>query len=150
MNTREIREFRSALRQFERINDLQLKSCCSGVTLPQCLVLLEAENSRPLTVGELASRLRLDDSTLSRTIEGLVRKELLERRPDERDRRAVRVHLTPAGSAVCRTIHRDNDAYYRRVLRRIPASRRQAVMRSFVTLVKAFLDHETAEERSRS
>jgi DNA-binding MarR family transcriptional regulator len=124
------------------VTSLQLKSCCAGVTLAQCLVLLEIEGVERPTVGRLASRLRLDNSTLTRTLDGLVTGGLVERHRDDRDRRVVRIRLTDEGKKVCRTIHRDNDAHYRRVFRKIPPSRRATVMRSFETLVRAMLDCE--------
>lgn len=144
MDTREIREFRRVLRQFERINSVQLKSCCSGVTLAQCLVLLEIDENGHMTGGQLASRLRLDSSTLSRTIDSLVRGGLVERQRDDRDRRVVWIALTADGDSVCRSIHRDNDARYREVFDRIPPSRRRTVLRNFRVLVQAFLDNEGA------
>jgi DNA-binding MarR family transcriptional regulator len=144
VNTREIRQFRRALRTFERINNLQLKHCCSGVTLAQCLVLLEIEETARQTLGQLASRLRLDNSTLSRTVDGLVQKRLVERLQDDKDRRAIRLQLTSKGEAVCRSIHSDNDAYCRRVFGRIPSSQRRTVIRHFEILVQAYLDNEAA------
>jgi DNA-binding MarR family transcriptional regulator len=105
-------------------------------------VLLEVDEQERLTVGQLASRLRLDDSTLSRTIDGLVRRGLLDRTRDDRDRRVVWICLTPGGTAACGAIHEQNDAVYRRILGEIPPSRRAAVVRSFEVLVQAFLDSE--------
>lgn len=130
------------MRRFERITNAQLKSCCARVTLAQCLVLLEIDEERRLTMGQLATRLRLDNSTSSRTVEGLVQRGLVERLGDERDRRVVRIRLTPEGEAVCRSIHEENDGLYSRVFERIPASRRGAVIENFECLVQAFLDHE--------
>lgn len=144
MDNREIRAFRRVLRQFERINHVQLKTCCCGVTLAQCLVLLEVDENGRLTGGQLATRLRLDNSTLSRTIDTLVRRGLLERQRDDRDRRVVWIALTAEGVSTCLAIHRDNDARYRDVLDSIPPSRRREVLRSFRVLVQAFVDSEGA------
>ena len=151
MNQREIREFRSNLRQFERVTQLHLKSCCANVTLAQCLVLLEVEGSERPMVGRIASSLRLDSSTLTRTLDGLVERGLVERHRDDRDRRVVWVRLTDEGKKVCRTIHRDNDAHYRRVFKKIPEPKRAAVMRSFEILVQAMLacEVESSAERCR-
>jgi len=142
LNQCEIREFRGNLRQFERVTNLHLKTCCADVTLAQCLVLLEIEGTERPTVGRLASRLRLDNSTLTRTLDGLATRGLVERIRDDADRRVVRIELTSEGKNVCRTIHRDNDAHYRRVFQKIPPSRRATVMRSFELLVQALLDCE--------
>jgi DNA-binding MarR family transcriptional regulator len=143
VHLRDIRQFRRALRDFERLTSLQLKNCCSGVTLPQCLVLLETEEIGNPTVGRLAARLRLDNSTLSRTIDGLVGKGVLERIQDDRDRRAVRIRLTEAGRTLCREIHRENDAHCRRVFAKVPPAERSSVIREFERLVHAFLACET-------
>ena len=142
MKTSEIRSFRRTLRQFERINQAHLKGCCAKVTLAQCLVIMEVEEAGPLRVGELASRLRLDNSTLSRTIEGLVQRGLLDRSRDGEDRRVVQVRLTPSGESICEAIHRQNDATYRAVFERIPTSERGVVLKGFETLVRAFLESE--------
>ena len=144
-----IRQFRRALRRFQRLNDVQLKSCCTRVSLPQCLVLLEVDEAEQPTMGQLATRLRLDGSTLSRTVESLVSRGLLERERSEQDRRTVRIRLTRSGRAECKTLHRDNDARCTDVLGRIPASRRPAVIRSFELLVQAYLDHEAESSRRR-
>jgi DNA-binding MarR family transcriptional regulator len=93
-------------------------------------------------MGQLAARLRLDNSTLSRTIDLLVKRGLVERQGEERDRRVVRIRLTAAGKAACRDIHRENDDHCRRVFDRIPAAQRSAVIRNFEILVQAFLDYE--------
>jgi DNA-binding MarR family transcriptional regulator len=142
MKTSQIRDFRRSLRRFERVMQAQLKNCCAQITLPQCLILLEVDEEQRLTVGQLATRLRLDNSTLSRTIDGLVLKRLLERARDEQDRRVVWIRLTAKGSAVCAAVHKQNDAVYRGIFAKIPASRRESVIRSFEVLVQAFLDQE--------
>ena len=142
METKQIRRFRKILRRFERVTNTQLKDCCASVTLSQCLVLMEVDEDERLTVGQLASRLRLDNSTLSRTIDGLVRKGMLDRTRDPQDRRVVWIRLSPAGAAVCTAIHEQNDALYRAVFKKIPAKKRTAVIHNFETLVGAFLDAE--------
>jgi DNA-binding MarR family transcriptional regulator len=142
MMTRETRRYRKALRQFERLIGAQLKSCCCGVTLAQCLVLLDIDESGQLTMGQLASHLRLDHSTLSRTVDGLVQKKLLARQQDDNDRRMVWIRLTADGVSRCREIHRVNDAYCSGVFESIPRSDRGAVIRNFEILVQAYLDYE--------
>lgn len=144
MKTRDIRRFRRALRQFERITTADLKRCCTLVTFAQCLVVLAVEDHGEPTMGELAAELRLDNSTLSRTIAGLVDKGYVERLQDPHDRRTVRVGLTASGEAACAAIHRDNDACCREVFEHIPADRRDDVIRHFELLVEALLAREAA------
>ena len=142
MEQTEIRRFRRALRQFERLNAYQLKNCCTEVTFAQCLVLLEVDEAGHPSMGELAAKLRLDNSTLSRTIDGLVRKGMVDRQGDETDRRTVRIVLTAEGKNVCGEIHRDSDACVLRLFDKIAPSRHQTVIRNFETLVEAFLEWE--------
>jgi DNA-binding MarR family transcriptional regulator len=142
MNTREIRDFRRILRRFERLTNAQIKNCCSGVTLAQCVVLLEVEEHGRPTMGQLASQLRLDNSTLSRTVDGLVGSGLVERLRDDRDRRVVWIRLTSQGNALCRSIHEENDTYCRRAFEKIAPSKRGMVIRNFEILVQAYLDSE--------
>jgi len=143
MNTSQIRDFRRFLRHFTRMTNTQLRHCCTEVTLAQCLVLLEVDEQERLTVGQLASRLRLDDSTLSRTIDGLVRKGLLDRMRDERDRRVVWIGLTKEGTAACNAIHEQNDAIYFNIFDKISPAKRDAVVGNFKILVQAFLESES-------
>ena len=143
MKTGEIRRYRRALRTFERLVGAQLKSCSCSVTLAQCLVLLAIDESGQSTMGQLASHLRLDHSTVSRTVDGLVQRNLVERLlSDDRDRRVVWIGLTSDGVSLCREIHKGNDVYCRGVFEKIPPSERGRVIRSFEILVQAYLDHE--------
>jgi DNA-binding MarR family transcriptional regulator len=144
METSEIRIYRRTLRQFERLLGVQLGSICCGVTLAQCLVLLEIDEHGHLTMGQLALNLKLDQSTLSRTVEGLVRKKLVARLRDDSDRRLVWVRLTEDGASTCEEIHKGNDKHCLQVFKNIPPSERAAVIRNFETLVQAYLDYETS------
>jgi DNA-binding MarR family transcriptional regulator len=49
------------------------------------------------TVGELAALEQVRPPTMSRIVDGLVQKKLVERVSSESDRRAVRITATPAG-----------------------------------------------------
>jgi len=142
MNLKEVRQFRRIMRRFERVSDAQVKNCCAHVTLAQCVVLMEIDENGRLTMGQLASQLRLDGSTLSRTIDGLVGKGLVERLGDDRDRRIIYIQLTPEGKSTCRTIHQENDGHIRRIFAKIPSAKRAAIIRNFEILVEAFLDYE--------
>lgn len=53
----------------------------------------------PCTLGELANQHNVTPSTMSRTIDLLVRKQWVERRDDPNDRRQVILTLTTAGAA---------------------------------------------------
>jgi DNA-binding MarR family transcriptional regulator len=69
-------------------------------------VLQHLAMSGPLTVGEAAVHLDRAQSVVSEIVDGLARKDLLERERDPGDRRRTLVWLTPAGQ---RALHRDGE-----------------------------------------
>jgi len=142
MTDQQIRDYRRALRQFQRLVGAQMKSCSCSVSLPQCLILLELDEQGQMTMSQLAAALRLDHSTLSRTVEGLVRGKLVARLRDESDRRLVWVRLTDRGTTACADIHRNNDAYCASVFDHLPPSERTNILQAFESLVRAYLKHE--------
>ncbi len=142
MDIRKIRDFRKTLREFERLTNIQLRNCCTGVSFAQCHVLLEIEEKGQTTTGELAQNLNLDKSTLSRTIDGLVNIGQAKRLPHPSDRRYILIALTEQGKATCDAINRASDDYYNRVLERIPEEELETVIENFSQLVQAFLDYE--------
>ena len=134
-----IRLFRKNLRVLEREVELSLASetdCC-GVTLAQCHVLLEVEWRGHTGVTELAGAMELDKSTLSRTIDGLVRAGLLERVIDKNSRRQRIISLSKRGTAKARTINDLCDSSYARLFSFIPEKKRQGVMDSVDLLGRA-------------
>jgi len=146
MEIHEIRRYRRALRQFQRIARVQLNNCCCGVTLPQCLVLLEIDEHGHMTMGQLSSNLKLDLSTLSRTVDNLVAKKFVARLRDEGDRRLVWIRLTEDGVSTCNEIHKVNDENCLNIFNNIPQSERDSMIRNFEALIQAYLDHETSIE----
>ena len=149
MEIHEIRRYRLALRQFQRIARVQLNNFCGGVTLPQCLVLLEIDEHGHMTMGRLSSNLKLDLSTLSRTVENLVAKKLLARLKDDSDRRLVWIRLTEDGVSTCNEIHEVNDENCLNIFNNIPQSERDSMIRNFEALIQAYLDHESSTEGAR-
>ena len=142
----EVRRYRKALRQFQRLAGVQMRNCGCGVTLTQCLVLLDIDEHGHLTMGQLASILKLDHSTLSRTVDSLVKNKLVARLRDESDRRLVWIRLTEQGISLCEKIHQGNDEYCLQVFETIPATERATVIRHFETLIQAYLDYEVSIE----
>lgn len=119
---RKIREFRCAIREIEREVAYQLKhqSDCCGVTMAQCHCLMELEDLGATSVIDLAQRLRLDTSTLSRTVDGLVRGGYVARTLNPADRRCVTLRLTEQGTAKADEINAVCDGFYEDLLRELP------------------------------
>jgi len=131
-DNRNIKKFREILRRFEREVFVQNnESCCNGVTLPQCLTLLEIESKKKESVSELAKTLGLDKSTISRTIDGLVNVGLVDRTIPAENRRMATLSLTDAGENICNTINCNNDRYYNEVLSILTDSEQEELIRLF-------------------
>ncbi len=84
--------FRAVQRAKGRANQAQ----GDGLSLSQYLALLPLAD-RPQSVRELAEAAGIAPPTATRMLDGLERDGLVRRRPDEHDRRCVRVSLTAAG-----------------------------------------------------
>ncbi len=136
-------KFREALGlAYQRVNALQRdEKRCFGVSLSRCVTLETLLREGRLPVRDLASRLGLDASTVTRSIDGLVREGLVRRVRDERrDRRRVFVTLTARGRTLAQKLERCADAYSDRILERIPRERREDVLFALGVLVKAVDD----------
>ena len=144
MEIRDIRRYRRALRQFQSLAGMQFRNHCCGVTLAQCQVLLEIDECSHLTMGQLALNLKLDVSTLSRAVDGLVDKKLVARLKDDSDRRLVWIRLTDDGASICQEIHESNDACCIRIFENIPPSQRDAVIQNLEILIQAYSDYEAS------
>jgi DNA-binding MarR family transcriptional regulator len=68
-----------------------------SMTATQRLALFELGDAGPLRLNDLADRMGVSPPTASRSVDALHELGLIERVPDERDRRALHIDLTPAG-----------------------------------------------------
>jgi DNA-binding MarR family transcriptional regulator len=69
-----------------------------GITTPSYSILSRTSREGPLALGELAARLAMDRTTLSRELAPLVAAGLLRAAPAADDRRKRIVELTDAGA----------------------------------------------------
>lgn len=136
----ETREFRRALRYLERFISSNVKenSVCCGVTPTQCHILLKVEEEREVSPSELREYLGLDKSTLSRTLDGLVRLALLERKESSHDRRYQSVMLTESGKKFVDRLNEECDQYYEPILEFLPDEVRERLLEDFKVLFQAF------------
>lgn len=133
-----VRGFREAIRILEREITGQLRSetgCC-GVSLAQCHTLMELDANGPLSVSALAGRFALDQSTLSRTIDGMVRSGMVERVTDPNDRRAIQVQLSAQGQEKVAEIHGRCDEFYESLLASFPREKQQVVLEGILALAE--------------
>ena len=77
----------------------------AGLSLPQ-FIMLRALRHGPLSSGTLAQRFGVSRPTITRTVDGLVKKGLIERRVNCEDRRMAIISLTVEG----RELHQKTEA----------------------------------------
>jgi DNA-binding MarR family transcriptional regulator len=143
-----IKAFRKGLRELEREVDLALSSqtACCGVTIAQCHLLLAVEEAGEPSVSEIAALLELDASTLSRTVDALVRTGFLSRREDPANRRRQLVSLSPEGKAKVDSINGLCDRYYGGLLGALPEDKVETIAQALPVFAKAMRDWRKNQE----
>lgn len=89
-----------AMVRTELVRALEAEFARQGLDLSftQYLILKKAQQLGPLSATELARAVELDGGAMTRQLDQLEHKGYLQRRPHARDRRALRIELTEAGS----------------------------------------------------
>ena len=102
--------------------------CCCGISEPECFVLVEIGRKPNVSVKEVAEILRLDKSGVSRTVEELVQKDYVERKPSTEDRRFVVLNLTLKGKERFEKIENGMNRKFKEILDKIPVDKREQVI----------------------
>jgi len=100
---------------------------------------MELETTESITMNELAKRLHLDKSTVSRTVDNLVQANLVDREIPASNRRTTHIRLNKNGRAVCKTINEGNNEYYKKALRAIPPGKLADFLKSFEHLANGMM-----------
>src|SRR5215217_566447 len=88
-----------------------------GLTLSQLELLGEVSRSGVTTPAELGGRLQVRVQSLTDSINELLSRELIERRPDETDRRRQLIEITDAGASLLETDRAERDAWLHATMR---------------------------------
>jgi DNA-binding MarR family transcriptional regulator len=116
-----------------------------GTTRAQWIVLFRLRQQEGLSQVDLAEVLELQPISLVRLLDRLVEHGLLERRPDPKDRRANKLHLTRAGRRLVDDLDSLRDSIALDVLRDVP---NEAIRTSLQTLVDVKERIKSVSERS--
>jgi len=114
-----------------------LADVAEEVTLTQYRSLVVLASRGPQSVAALAEELGVTPSTASRLCDRLVRKSLVRRREDRRDRRAVRLALTPAGRALVDAVTERRRTEIARLLDGIPEDAQRSMVQALRALAQA-------------
>ena len=124
------------------------KTFCYDCTYAQCHVIWETAQENKISVIELAARLNISKSAVSRTVDDLVNKGYLERTPNPNDRRYVDIELTEKGQQTFQEIEQNSRRYFETILERIPENKRETTLEGIQTFSAALyhvLKRDTVE-----
>lgn len=140
MRKEDVQAFRKLIRKYEQLASIQVKSSttCNGVSLAQCHTLLALEENQVCSLNTLASAMNLEKSTVSRTIEGLVKIGLVSREANSENRRETLLALTKQGQVTVTEINRENNRFYKTVLMEMSDDTQLSFIQSMNDFVNAF------------
>jgi len=104
--------------------DRALVGCC-GLTVSQSNAMLALQGLGRATMNEFAVEMRLHGTTMTRMVDALIEKGLVERMPDAEDRRIVRVALSPAGQEMAERLQVSKRELLSSALAQIPAGEQE-------------------------
>jgi DNA-binding MarR family transcriptional regulator len=111
--------------------------CGKPIPVAEAHALMDLARLGPMSHGQLAHRLQLEKSTVSRIVRQLERRRWIERDTGSHDRRVVFVRLTKRGKAATRDLAQARRGKFSRLLANIPPAKRTAVIKSLSTLAGA-------------
>jgi DNA-binding MarR family transcriptional regulator len=112
-----------------------------SVSMSQAFGLHELDTDQPLSQGELAARLNLEKSTVSRMVAEMERKGLVRRERDPANRRFYRIRLTPAGQALHVRLAKVMHERFEHFAATMSATERDALLTGLPALIKAMNAH---------
>ena len=147
-------ELRERLIGFVRafgLHQIDRTPCGQPLSVSEAHALSDIAGHQPLSAGELAKRLRLEKSTVSRIIAQLQGRGWVERTRHAEDRRVALLSLMPPGQRANAALAEAREEHFSSLLNRIPPWERQAVLRAFdvvVTALNAQIDEDPASAES--
>lgn len=143
-------------REYTRQLEIQLGNinktdcCCCNVTTSQCFVIVEVGRHPGISVKELSTILHMDKSSVSRIVDELVRKEYIERKSSEVDRRWVVLNLLPKGQQHFEKIEYDMDLKFKEIFHQIPEEKQEQVIEALQLYIAACDRLEEKENDQRN
>lgn len=125
----------AASRAMVGLAEESIRQVNDDVTLAQyrTLVILAAG---PCRLADLAEAMAVNPSTATRMCDRLVRKQLIERTRDQRDRREVGLSLTPEGHALVAQVTEARRQLVRGILRDVPVGQRGPLVDALTLLAR--------------
>jgi DNA-binding MarR family transcriptional regulator len=117
------------------------------ITLTQLMVLRELRQS-PQKTGRLGERVGLSPTSVTRLVDRLERRGLVNRQRDATDRRQVEIHLEPEGERMLGELRVLRGSNIQRAIEAMPAAERRLLVAALNKLVAAARAYATAEDKA--
>lgn len=137
ITSRELQEQMVALVRAFGLHRADQTPCGQPISVTEAYTLMELSRAEPLSQSELAARLRLEKSTVSRLVGVLEGREWITRTRSPSDGRAVELRLSDAGRRAAENVAETRQAKFARVLAAIPEEQRGSVIDALRILVEA-------------
>lgn len=127
---------------FGRYSALLDRVCTENLTITgsQGYTLLAIPDSESISMNDLSNKMKLAGSTMTRMVDQLVQKGLVDRQADAEDRRVVRVRLTENGRQAKQQLDETLQTFFLTVMQDIPENERTQVIHSLERLNAAILN----------
>ena len=116
----------------------QLCAAQFNVTVSQSATLLALPQEGNLIMNEVSQAMDLATSTMTRMIDQLVEKGLVQRASDPDDRRIVRVELTPQGQQLRTNLEKEYLVFYDLVMNEIREDELEIILHVFDQINQAY------------
>jgi DNA-binding MarR family transcriptional regulator len=101
----------------------------AGVPIEQLRILELLQNSDGRSMGDLAQRALIEQTTMTKIIDRMVSDGLVYRTPDPNDRRRVLIRLATGGKALFKRLDRITISQQDRLEKRIPPAKMEELRR---------------------
>jgi DNA-binding MarR family transcriptional regulator len=105
-----------------------------GITPTLHAALHSIETHGPITAGQLAVHEHVQKPTMTRTIQALLDRELIERLPDPLDGRVSWLRITPAGRKLLQRSRRRTDEFLAKRVKKLTSDEREVLEQATVLL----------------
>ena len=134
-----VQVFREYTRQLEcHLESINKNDCCCcSISTAQCFAIVEIGRRPGISLKELALILHADKSSVSRTVEELVKGEFVKRETAENDRRKITLQLLPKGQARFEKIENDMYLKFQQILSAVPEEKQESLIEALQLFVTA-------------
>jgi DNA-binding MarR family transcriptional regulator len=136
-------ELRSNVQKFVRLFGLleqNVTPCGFPLSLSQVFAMQELEKGT-MSVTELASRLELERSSVSRLVDELVRGEFVSRDINESNRREMILSLTEKGTRTIQQVRQQSLSFYQSVLGSLSNTDQTLIIEGFKKFTDSLSEH---------